>query len=136
MYIEYVSLGMVRFKDGKRIRKDFGSIRKLSQSMKVYGLINPILLTKDYYLVAGHRRYLAAKELGWLKIPCIILPYQISKLDMLQLEFEENWQRKEFDKRELAAYRKKRYRLTTPWFRRIFRRFSIFFKRFFRRKSR
>lgn len=111
MYVEYVSLESIKVKKKERVRQDFGNLKELEQSIKKYGLINPILLTNDYYLVAGHRRYLVIQSLKWFKIPAIVLPYGVSKLDLLELEIEENIQRKDFTKQEIQIYEKKKHRL-------------------------
>jgi len=57
-----------------------GDIRILADDMKVVGLINPITLkvgaagdTAPYAIVAGRRRYAAAKMLGWKEIKSYIL---------------------------------------------------------------
>lgn len=50
-------------------------LEELSRSLAKVGLINPITLRKKdnhYEIVAGHRRYLAAKDLGWEQIKAII----------------------------------------------------------------
>lgn len=45
-----------------------GDIRELVASMKAHGQIQSVLVTPDNELVAGFRRYHAAKELGWDEI--------------------------------------------------------------------
>ena len=52
----------------KRIRKDSGNINELSESMNIHGLMNPIVLTREYQLIAGFRRLESAKKLGWENI--------------------------------------------------------------------
>lgn len=52
------------------------SIIQLAESIERIGLINPIHVKKDklsYEIVAGHRRFLAMRELGYSVIPCIIV---------------------------------------------------------------
>ena len=51
------------------------SIEELSESIKKYGLIQPIIVTKknDYYqIVAGERRWRASKKAGLVEIPAIV----------------------------------------------------------------
>lgn len=54
---------------------DREAIEELAESIKVYGVIQPIIVTKkdNYYeIVAGERRWRASKKAGLTEIPCII----------------------------------------------------------------
>lgn len=58
-------------------RKKFNeeSLNELSQSIKTYGIIQPIIVEKKenfYRIIAGERRWRAAKKAGLTEIPCII----------------------------------------------------------------
>lgn len=58
-----------------RRKFDNESLEELSESIKRYGIIQPILVIKkdNYYeIVAGERRWRAAKKAGLSEIPCII----------------------------------------------------------------
>ena len=58
----------------RRIFKD-EAIEELSESIKKYGVIQPIIVTKkgDYYqIIAGERRWRAAKKAGLQEIPAIV----------------------------------------------------------------
>ena len=57
----------------KRVRKDLGSLEDLKDSLRTYGLLNPITLNRKYELIAGERRLTAAKELGWTNIQANIV---------------------------------------------------------------
>lgn len=51
------------------------SIEELATSIKKYGVIQPIIVTKmdNYYqIVAGERRWRAAKKAGLMEIPCLV----------------------------------------------------------------
>jgi len=41
-------------------------------SVKSSGVLEPIVITDDWRIVSGHRRYLAAKELGLVHVPCTV----------------------------------------------------------------
>ena len=45
----------------KRVRKDLGDINSLKDSLKRYGLLNPITIDSKNRLIAGERRLEAAK---------------------------------------------------------------------------
>ena len=79
-------------KDGERIEKikiidiepnrnqprrnfDMEAIEELAESIKIYGVIQPIIVNKKdgyYEIVAGERRWRASKKAGLTEIPCII----------------------------------------------------------------
>ncbi len=89
-----------------RVRKDLGDIEALKDSLRRYGLLNPITLNSKYELIAGGRRLEAAKSIGWTSINAIILD-NMNPAAELELELEENNQRKEFSSEELlAGYRR------------------------------
>ena len=47
-------------------------ILNLSASINSYGLLHPIIIDEDMNLVAGFRRLMACRELGWKEITCVI----------------------------------------------------------------
>ena len=60
----------------ERVRKDFGDLKNLAESIRRYGLINPItVMASDdgYILIAGFRRLNAMKFLGNDTIPATVL---------------------------------------------------------------
>jgi len=112
----------------KRIRKDMGDIEGLAESLKRYGQISPIVISKKNVLIAGGRRLEAAKHLGWRTINAVISE-STDELERLELEVEENVQRRDFSMDEVAEATRKIYRLQNPGF---FRRFFDAIARFFR----
>ena len=46
-------------------------INKLRSSLREFGFINPVIIDRDYGVIAGHGRILAAKEEGIKEIPCV-----------------------------------------------------------------
>lgn len=46
-------------------------IAKLRSSLREFGFINPVIIDKDYSIIAGHGRVAAAKEEGIGKVPCV-----------------------------------------------------------------
>ena len=47
-------------------------INKVAASIKEFGFLNPILISDENVITAGHCRLLAAKKLGLKKVPCIL----------------------------------------------------------------
>jgi len=52
-------------------------IRHLAESIKQFGFTNPVLISKDGQIIAGHGRVEAAKLAGQKQVPCIVL-YDLS----------------------------------------------------------
>ena len=46
-------------------------IGKLRASLREFGFINPVIIDRDYGVIAGHGRILAAKEEGIREVPCV-----------------------------------------------------------------
>lgn len=46
-------------------------IGKLRASLQEFGFINPVIIDRDYGVIAGHGRILAAKEEGIKEVPCV-----------------------------------------------------------------
>jgi ParB family chromosome partitioning protein len=116
----------------KRIRKDLGDIDALAESLKRYGQISPIVISKRNMLIAGGRRLEAAKHLGWRTINAIVLE-NTDEISRLELEVEENLQRRDFNMEEVAEATRKIYRLQNPgFFRRILNAIIRFFKWLFK----
>ena len=50
-------------------------VMKLRSSLREFGFINPIIIDRDYGIIAGHGRILAAKEEGITEVPCVFVDY-------------------------------------------------------------
>ena len=48
---------------------------KLRSSLREFGFINPVIIDKDYGIIAGHGRVMAAKEEGIDEVPCVFVDY-------------------------------------------------------------
>lgn len=119
----------------KRVRKDLGDIEMLKESLSHYGLMNPITVNSQYELVAGHRRLEAAKSLGWSTIEAIVVDTK-DKLLQLELELEENIQRKQFTDSELIDGYEALEKLRNPsFFRKLMMKLQGFFIKVFDKKE-
>lgn len=99
----------------KRIRKDMGNIEALADSMRRFGLLNPITITKKNVLIAGGRRLEAARILGWHTINAVVLEMP-GRISPLEFEIEENLQREDFSPEEISAATKELNKLKHPGF--------------------
>jgi ParB-like partition proteins len=91
-------------------RKHFDQekIIELAQSIKEHGIIQPIVLTRNgenYTIVAGERRWRAAKSIGLKEVPSIVM--ELSDKQILEISLIENLQREDLNPIEEAlAYKK------------------------------
>lgn len=114
-----------------RVRTDIGDLKPLIESLRDHGQLNPVTLSRENELIAGHRRTLAARELGWKYIEAMIVD-KSSEAEKLQLELEENVHRKDFSPEELlAGYRRLDRLLHPPLATRIGQAIGGFFRRIF-----
>ena len=56
-------------------------LERLKRSIEEYGFTNPVLVSKDNKILAGHARCKAAKELGISEVPVIRLDFEGAKAD-------------------------------------------------------
>ncbi|MBR3172631.1 ParB/RepB/Spo0J family partition protein [Candidatus Saccharibacteria bacterium] len=98
------------FRDEEQPRRDFdqAALEALAASIKEHGVLQPIVVTKEdgkYKIVAGERRWRAAKIAGLTKIPAIVRT--LDSQNRLELSIIENAQREDLNAIELAtAYAK------------------------------
>ena len=94
----------------KQPRKKFDedSLQELADSIKQFGLLQPILVQdrKDHYeIIAGERRWRAAKMAGLKEVPIIVRDY--SEQEIMEISLIENIQREDLNPIEEAqAYKR------------------------------
>ena len=84
----------------KRVRYSLGDLSSLMESLRKHGQLCPILINRRSELIAGNRRLESARRLGWKSINAIVIDKE-SERETLELELEENVQRKELRPEEL-----------------------------------
>lgn len=104
-----ISMNLIKAnKDQPRKNFDPERISELAQSIMEHGVIQPIILNKEdetYTVVAGERRFRAAKSIGLSEIPAIVM--NISNREVLEISLIENIQREDLNPIEEAiAYKK------------------------------
>lgn len=90
-------------KDQPRKSFDEEKLKSLADSVKEHGLIQPIVVRKSaegYVIIAGERRWRAAKLVGLKKIPVLIKDYD--DLTMKEIALIENLQREDLNPIEEA----------------------------------
>ncbi len=48
-------------------------VNKLRASLREFGFVNPLIIDRDYNVLAGHGRLLGAKEEGYKEVPCVFV---------------------------------------------------------------
>ncbi|WP_239253759.1 ParB/RepB/Spo0J family partition protein [Listeria ilorinensis] len=82
---------------------DKAGIRELRDSIKVHGVLQPIILRKKddgYEIVVGERRFRAAKEAKLTEIPAVVR--ELDDQEMMELSVIENLQREDLSPLEEA----------------------------------
>ena len=97
----------------KRVRLDVGDLEPLKDSLRRYGLLNPITINSKHELIAGGRRLEAAKAIGWTSINAVVVD-NLDPVTELEIELEEHNQRKAFTDAELLAGYKRLVKLQNP----------------------
>jgi len=85
-------------------RKEFGDLSEMVASVKEKGILEPILVRSHegrYEIIAGDRRYQAAKLAGLQRIPCIEV--DVDERGMLEISLIENLQRRDLTPFEESA---------------------------------
>lgn len=87
-----------------RLHFDEQELAGLADSIKAHGILQPLVVTPiddDYYVIAGERRWRAAKLAGLKTVPAIVRSAQ--QLERLELALVENVQRVNLSPLEQAA---------------------------------
>ena len=87
---------------------DENTLKELSASIKVHGVIQPIIVVKmgeRYMIIAGERRFRASKLAGLSTIPAIVKNY--NEKEIAEVSLLENLQREDLNPMECARAMKK-----------------------------
>lgn len=84
--------------DQSRTVFDEGELSSLADSIRQVGILSPLLVRKKggrYIIIAGERRFRAAKKAGLTHLPCIV--FEMSREDTAIASLTENIQRQDLD---------------------------------------
>lgn len=100
----YIKLSLIE-PNREQPRKDFNEemLQELADSIKQYGVLQPLLVKKkgEYYeIIAGERRWRAAKLAGLKEVPVVVREY--SKQESMEIALIENVQREDLNPIEEA----------------------------------
>lgn len=113
-----ISLSRI-LRDKNQPRKTFDdkTIEELACSIKEQGIINPITVRpqgKNFIIIAGERRFLAASRAGLKTVPALIK--QVSKNDVMLISLIENLQREDLNSIDRAeGIKALKVNLGLPW---------------------
>ena len=115
-----VNISLTRIvEDKNQPRKTFNSetIKELASSIKEQGIINPITVRPyggKYVIIAGERRFLAARQAGLKTIPALVR--KVSKNDVMLISLIENLQREDLNSIDRAeGIKALKVNLGLPW---------------------
>ena len=85
-----------------RVVRDNEDFRELVRSIREVGILNPLVLVKEsdksLAVVAGHRRFAAAKAAGLAVVPCRVIAGPVALVD--RIRFDENKHREDLSATE------------------------------------
>ena len=104
-----IDINLIKNNDSQpRKRFDDERIMELAESIKSNGIIQPLILKKDkdeYVIVAGERRWRAAKKIGVKEVPAVVM--ELTEKQVLEISLIENIQREDLNSiEEATAYKK------------------------------
>ena len=99
-----IEIGLIdRNPDQPRKIFDEDALKELSDSIRVHGVIQPIIVKEldgRYIIIAGERRYRASRMAGLKTIPCVVRNY--SEREISEIAIIENLQREDLNPIESA----------------------------------
>lgn len=72
---EMVEVAVTKLRPYERNAKKHGpeQVEKLIESINTFGFLTPCLIDREYNIIAGHGRVIAAKEMGLERVPCVFI---------------------------------------------------------------
>ena len=71
MQIEEIAVKDIRPYDRNAKKHDDRQIKNVMESIKQFGIAQPLVVDKNNVLIIGHCRLIAAKRLKMSKVPCV-----------------------------------------------------------------
>ncbi|MFL0248545.1 ParB/RepB/Spo0J family partition protein [Candidatus Clostridium stratigraminis] len=108
-HVNLIPINMIKPNE-KQPRKNFDAekIEQLAESIREHGIVQPVVLKKEenaYIIIAGERRWRAAKAAGVREIPAVVM--DITDKEILEISLIENIQREDLNPiEEAVAYKR------------------------------
>lgn len=102
--ITEINLSEIIFKDN--IRTSNYDTKDLEQNLLLTGQLVPVILTSDFYLIDGYRRYLSLKNIGEIKIKVSFIKESFFEIEnnFKELQYFTNEERKNLDNFDLSDF--------------------------------
>lgn len=98
--LAYLKVEALKESPWNRAADGNGEMEELVQSIKLHGILQPLIVRDQGEIVAGHRRWRAAKAAGLKEVPCIMV--KLSDNDAKVTQITENLMRKNLGAMEEA----------------------------------
>jgi ParB/RepB/Spo0J family partition protein len=104
--LSILQINDIKLNDNIRDKYEFEEIEELANDISKNGQLQPVLITKDNYLIAGYRRYNALKHLS--NESDILVNrldknnHEINQHELKELQYTENSQRRSIDNFQLS----------------------------------
>lgn len=99
-HIEHLKISELFASPWNRAADGNGELKELAESIKLHGILQPIIVREGNEIVAGHRRWHAAKLAGLDSVPCVLV--KLSDQDAKVAQIVENLHRKNLNPIEEA----------------------------------
>lgn len=99
--VRRIALSAIVIDRPNRQRENLDDLEELASSIKSKGLFHPVIIDRQYRLVAGERRIEATRSLGETDILCRFVE-DLSETERQIIELEENIKRKDLEWKDLV----------------------------------
>ncbi len=87
-----------------RLRKNYGDLGMLENSIRKLGILCPLIVDRDNVLISGERRLQACRNLGIIRVPVLKLNIQFNSMTALDIQSDLNICREPLSNEELEEH--------------------------------
>jgi hypothetical protein len=94
MEIQQININEIKEYEKNAKKHDDAQIKNVMQSIKEFGMVQPIVIDQNNIIIIGHCRFRALKRLKWEEVPCVrienLSENEINKLRLLDNKLNES----------------------------------------------
>jgi hypothetical protein len=94
MEIQQININEIKEYEKNAKKHDEDQIKNVMQSIKEFGMVQPIVIDQNNIIIIGHCRFRALKRLKWEEVPCVrienLSENEINKLRLLDNKLNES----------------------------------------------